>query len=155
MLWHFDTGVGLAGPWGQGFLNPEAIWRGLGRLSADTDRDWRKGAISLIRGIVGDQMPVIGVPGPLAVSPLGGAVAFDPAEMFRVTLCGCRTNGRMVTSDMTLEVHFVIPTRMAQYRWIFLDPVQLVKPKIKNWKNWPIFSKNKHDSLWQVLEHLG
>jgi len=32
-----------------------------------------------MRGIVGDQ--VIGVPGPLAVSPAGGAVAADPAKV--------------------------------------------------------------------------
>ena len=36
----------------------------------------------MIRGMVGDHVPVMGVPGPLAVSPVGGAVAADPADEF-------------------------------------------------------------------------
>jgi hypothetical protein len=30
--------------------------------------------------MVGDHVPVMGVPGPLAVSPRGGAVAVDPVD---------------------------------------------------------------------------
>jgi hypothetical protein len=59
MLWHFDTGVGLAGPRGQGLRNPAAICRGLGRFSADTDSDCHSGAISLMSGIVGDLGPIL------------------------------------------------------------------------------------------------